>query len=392
MDRAARLASTVISLIGLSHAMTNPVGAVEPEAVGTFTAVQGQVQMTQPGAAVPVSVKLSDAVIYKALIETQESSRAKALFLDDSMLAVAENSKVRISEQIYDPKHGKRSMVFNLLEGKVRALVTKVFQGQGSRFEIRTPTAVAAARGTYFVVWVEKGVAEQGAAGGHQGQGPVAAPGEAVPVSLPNREFTGIANIGDSGSVDFTSSGQTVTVKPGHFAVAVPGQPPVSPMPLAKSIPSQVSQAIRATSVVNAPKPETPREMFQATTNVGPSNPAQFPPNMGSFSSGMGLGKASIVNPGSAAVPPGQSGMTPGQSGTAPGQSGMAPGLSGMTPGQSSMAAGMPAPTTTVVATPPAAMSGAMNSANAPGKIPVFVNRPTPGYVTNGRGGGPPGH
>ncbi|TKB69802.1 MAG: hypothetical protein E8D45_13620 [Nitrospira sp.] len=267
-----RLTSALVALMGLCHGLAGgALQAAEPESLGTFTAVQGQVQMTRPGVAVPVSVKLSDAVVYKAVIETQEASRAKALFLDDSMLAVAEHSKVQINEQIYDPKHGKRTMVFNLLEGKVRALVTKVFQGPGSRFEIRTPTAVAAARGTYFVLWIEKGAGEQGLPSGASNPGATApATDESATISLPNREFTGLANIGDSGNVDLTSNGQTVTVKPGHFSIAVPGQPPAAPVPLAKSIPSQVSQAIRATSVVNAPKSETPHEILKSTAGSMP--------------------------------------------------------------------------------------------------------------------------
>ncbi|MBI5854949.1 MAG: FecR domain-containing protein, partial [Nitrospirae bacterium] len=247
MHASVHLTSALVALIGICQGISSgALQAAEPEPVGTFTAVQGQVQMTRPGGAVPVSVKLSDAVAYKAIIETQDASRAKALFLDDSMLAVAENTKIQINEQIYDPKHGKRNMVFNLLEGKVRALVTKVFQGSGSRFEIRTPSAMAAARGTYFVVWIEKGASESGMPSGVSSHVAISpAPAEANPALLPSQEFTGIANIGDSGSVDFTSNGQTVTVKPGHFAIALPGQPPAPPVPLAKNIPPQVSQAIR---------------------------------------------------------------------------------------------------------------------------------------------------
>ncbi len=374
MAASLRFLSASLGLLGLMSSLggDGALHAAEPESVGTFTAVQGQVSMTRPGGAQPVSVKLSDAVFYKAVIETQDASRAKALFVDDSMLAVAENSKVQINEQVYDPKHGKRSLVFNLLEGKVRALVTKVFQGPGSRFEIRTPTAVAAARGTYFVVWVEKGAGETG--GSSRG---VAAPpaGEAAPASLPNREFTGIANIGDSGNVDFTSNGQTVTVKPGHFAIAVPGQPPVAPAPLAKNIPTQVSQAIRATSVVNAPKPETPSEMFKATANSMPAMPAMA-------QQGQGPGAMPQLNA------PGKSGQMPngGPNGVANGQAAM-PSM----PAMPATPVGVTAPTTTVVVTPPAAVTGAVNSSNSNGKVPAFVNPPTPGYMTQGRGGGP-GH
>ncbi len=268
MQTSIRLTSALVALMKLCLGLpSGPLHAAEPDIiVGSFTAVQGQVQMMRPGAAQPVSVKLSDAVFYKATIETQESSQAKALFLDDSMLAMAEHSTVQVNEQAYDPKRGKRSLVFNLLEGKVRALVTKVFPSPGSRFEIHTSSAVASARGAYFVMWIERGAGAHETPNGITNQ-TLLAPGEAGTPPLPNREFTGIANIGDAGSVDFTSEGQTVMVKPGHFAIAVTGQPPSAPVPLAKGIPMQVSQAIRATSVVNAPKSETPYEMLRAMAN-----------------------------------------------------------------------------------------------------------------------------
>lgn len=378
MHASTRLISAAVAIFGLSQGFFegSPLAA-DPEAVGTFTAVQGQVQMTRPGVAQPVSVKLSDAVVYKALIETQEASRAKALFLDDSMLTVAENSKVQVNEQIYDPKHGKRSLVFNLLEGKVRALVTKVFQGSGSRFEIRTPTAVAAARGTYFVVWIERGGSEHETPTGVASQNVVAA-GESAPHMLPYREFTGVANIGDSGNVDFTSNGQTVTVKPGHYTVAVPGQPPTPPAPLSKSIPTQVSQAIRATSVVNAPKPETPHEMLRATAGAAPMLPAT--------TSGTGVAEQMNAYGKSGSMPNG------GPNGVANGQGYGGNAAAAALPSTPATPIGITGPSTTVVVTPPAAVTGAINSSNAPGKIPAFVNPPTPGYLSNGRGGGGPNH
>src|SRR5438093_5764277 len=169
------------------------------EGIGLFTAVQGAVTVTHPGAAKTLPVNLHDEVLFKDVIHTRTESRTKAFFDDDSILTVGEKSHVEITEHIYDPDRNLRRMVVKLAQGRLRALVAKVFNGPGSAFEIHTPTAVAAARGTYFVVWVENGV-------------------------------TGIVNIGHSGGVDFTSEGKTVSVAPGNYSVAAAGEPPAQPL------------------------------------------------------------------------------------------------------------------------------------------------------------------
>ncbi len=169
------------------------------EGIGLFTAVQGAVTVTHPRAADTLPVNLHDEVLFKDVIQTRHESRTKAFFEDDSILTVGEKSRVEITEYIYDPDRNLRRTVVKLAQGRLRALVAKVFNGPGSAFEIHTPTAVAAARGTYFVVWVENGV-------------------------------TGIVNIGNSGRVDFTSEGKTVTVAPGEYSVAAAGEPPAQPL------------------------------------------------------------------------------------------------------------------------------------------------------------------
>jgi len=167
--------------------------------IGLYTTVQGAVTVTHPRAAKTLPVNVDDEVLFKDLIQTRTESRTKAFFDDDSILTVGEKSRVEITEHIYDPDRNLRRMVVKLVQGRVRALVAKVFNGPGSAFEIHTPTAVAAARGTYFVVWVDNGV-------------------------------TGIVNIGHSGRVDFTSEGKTVSVAPGNYSVAAAGEPPAQPL------------------------------------------------------------------------------------------------------------------------------------------------------------------
>ncbi|MFI5224259.1 MAG: FecR domain-containing protein, partial [Nitrospirales bacterium] len=170
------------------------------DGIGFYTAVLGQASVTHPGEDRVLPVKLHDEVHFKDVIQTQDESRTKALFQDDSMLTVGENSRVEIDEYIYNPEKNVRQAVVKLMQGQVRALVSKVFKANGSRFEIHTPSAVAAARGTYFTVWAENGQ-------------------------------SGIINIGEKGRVDFTSGGMTVAVDPGYFSIAYEGQAPSAPLP-----------------------------------------------------------------------------------------------------------------------------------------------------------------
>jgi FecR-like protein len=193
----------LLSLIAISLAFgASPATGAErgKDGIGFYTAVLGQASVTHPGEDRVLPVKLHDEVLFKDVIQTQNESRTKALFQDDSMLTVGENSRVEIDEYIYNPEKNVRQAIVKLMQGQVRALVSKVFKANGSRFEIHTPSAVAAARGTYFTVWVE------------------------------NRQ-SGIINIGEKGRVDFTSGGITVAVDPGYFSIAHEGHAPSAPLP-----------------------------------------------------------------------------------------------------------------------------------------------------------------
>ena len=74
------------------------------DGIGFYTAVLGQASVTHPGEDRVLPVKLHDEVLFKDVIQTQHESRTKALFQDDSMLTVGENSRVEIDEYIYNPE------------------------------------------------------------------------------------------------------------------------------------------------------------------------------------------------------------------------------------------------------------------------------------------------
>jgi FecR-like protein len=252
--------------IGTTLAIGWPDGAqgLKQQAIGLYMAVIGKPTATHVGQPMAVPVKLRESVYSKDVIQTQADSRAKALFDDDSILTVGENSRVEVNEFIYDPANNQRSTVLRLLQGKARALVGKFFAGLGSRFEVHTPTAAATARGTYFVVWIEEKASQKV---GMNETGTVRAVSfQGLEVAELQAGGTGVANIGSSGGVAFTSGGQTVLVPPGTFSFAPPGAPPFTPAGITAGAPPGVTEAIGATEAPNVAQPESPG---QAATALG---------------------------------------------------------------------------------------------------------------------------
>jgi hypothetical protein len=158
-------------------------------------------------------------VRFRDVIETQRGSQAKALFFDDSLLTIGEHSRVEITEYLFDPARDKRCLVVKLVRGVVRVLVGKVFTGKGSKFEIHTPSAVAAARGTYFVVWADG-------------------------------RSSGVVNIGDHGRVDFTAKGLTVGLGPHQFSFSKARTLPTRPTAVSSGAPAGAWKAVKKTEAL----------------------------------------------------------------------------------------------------------------------------------------------
>ncbi|WP_447986640.1 FecR family protein [Nitrospira sp. Nam74] len=203
----------VAAPLGWGHdAAVNPVGQV--------TAVQGKVLVTHSGGRNASRINVPDEIVPHDVIQTENRARSKILFQDDTLLTIGENSIVEIAEHTYDSSVDIRSVTLKLPEGKLRALVGRIFGGQGSKFIVRTPTAFAASQGTYFVVWTDG-------------------------------TMSGVANIGTTGQVSFTSGSRTVVLNPGQFSVATA---PAAPAPVSSLVgaPVDINQAVASTEFKEA--------------------------------------------------------------------------------------------------------------------------------------------
>ena len=107
--------------------------------VGSIVNLKGGATIERGGQT--LDAKLNDKLQLQDTISTGAGARAKLLFLDESILTLAPNSKVNMKEFIYK-REGGGTTIFNLIEGKMRTVVGK------NSFEVHTSTTIAAARGT----------------------------------------------------------------------------------------------------------------------------------------------------------------------------------------------------------------------------------------------------
>jgi hypothetical protein len=215
--------------------------ALAADEVGSVVALKGAALIQRN--AKSIEAKLKDGLLIQDTVETKESAKAKLLFIDDSVLTLAEKSKVIIREFIYS-KDARGRSIFNLIDGKMRSVVGK------SDFEIHTPTVVAAARGTVFEC-------EVGKSGGR--------------VFTTCTCFEGMVDIR---STDPTISG-SVTLRPGMTVTVPIGQPLPAPTwaPAAPSAGLQPSGMAAAEAVTESLRSIQTPPITQQVPVVPPPQP-----------------------------------------------------------------------------------------------------------------------
>jgi hypothetical protein len=131
------------------------------EAVGKFTRVEGKVDILRQGALPAMPAHVDDSLFQKDIIRTKSSSGAEIRFKDNTVLRIAQRSRIDISE--YFSGESNKGII-KLSRGQVQAVVDKSVTKRislapgANRFEIQTPNAVAGVRGTTFHVLYDKDV------------------------------------------------------------------------------------------------------------------------------------------------------------------------------------------------------------------------------------------
>jgi hypothetical protein len=113
--------------------------------VGSVLAVRGEVFLETSGAQRPL---LANAPVHLEDTIVSIAGKAKIALDDGTIISVGENSRVRVAE--YESKTVDIKTRVRLITGVLRLLVVKVTPA--GRFEVETETAIAAVRGTDWVI------------------------------------------------------------------------------------------------------------------------------------------------------------------------------------------------------------------------------------------------
>lgn len=218
---------SVFSLVFLGGLLVLNSSAWAQSQTGMFMVVKGDVKVTSIGKT-PVTVKVGSKVSVGDVVETGKDSRAKITMIDRNVIQVSPESRLEISKYISDAKKGVKDIELTLHQGKVRNEVNDVYDGEKTKFQLKTPTAVAGVRGTQFVTSYS-----------------------------PSTRKTDIVTL--QGKVNFTSMlngkpvGASVDVKVGETASATAGAAPEPPRP----VPQNELKSIESdTTASNTPPPK----------------------------------------------------------------------------------------------------------------------------------------
>ncbi|HEY8270856.1 MAG TPA: FecR family protein [Pseudobdellovibrionaceae bacterium] len=183
--------------------------ALADQMYGVLMVVKGSVKI-QNTSKQSSDAKVGGKVLEGETIITGADARAKVVMSDRNVINVTPNTQVTITSYKNDSATGEKNVELNLLKGKVRNNVEQTYDGEKSKFLIKTPTAVAGVRGTQFLAGFD--------------------PGTRMTSIVTFKGSVSLASLGANGKI----IGVPVTVKKGEMTTAAPNAPPEAPKAVPK--------------------------------------------------------------------------------------------------------------------------------------------------------------
>jgi len=118
--------------------------------VGQVVAAEGTAEILRGTAVTPAQAGI--AVAKGDELRTGRPGRLRVMFQDQSVVTLGDDSRLTVDEQVFDPERSQAQSTVSLVKGKVSSIVSAYYNWSGSKYEVKTPTAVAGVRGTELVV------------------------------------------------------------------------------------------------------------------------------------------------------------------------------------------------------------------------------------------------
>jgi len=142
LSRAARQIAIPLLLVGISAGFSYGEGL---QVAGVVTTLSGQVTVARASPPSALPLRFKDDVYARDRITTAEKSLVRVLLGTKALLTVRELSVLALDE-------GPERATVSLFDGKVVLGVLHSRMGPREAIEVRTPNAIAAVRGTIFLV------------------------------------------------------------------------------------------------------------------------------------------------------------------------------------------------------------------------------------------------
>lgn len=137
---------SLINLFFVTEALADAIGTIE-ELTGP-----AQVEKHSGGS---IDIQKGSGVESLDTVVTA-NARANIVFVDDTQVAVTENSKLLIDEYVFDPATSKGKLSLKIAEGTVRYASGIIAHTDNTQVDIETPTATIGVRGTDFTMTVDE--------------------------------------------------------------------------------------------------------------------------------------------------------------------------------------------------------------------------------------------
>ncbi len=199
-------------------------GVHAQEQVGSVSAIEGLAEVRRGDAGTWTAIASGSPVLLGDHLRTLADSKLRILLREDSVLTLAANSELVVTEQVVAPVPVSRLQV---LFGTLKAIVTERYGAPQAQFEVETPTAVAGVHGTGFIATYD------------------ATADETVVVGLYDRTW-----------VRSRTAPTTVEVGPGAKTVVRRGQLPARPFPVPQQELHRMNSAVALRIAGTVPRKE----------------------------------------------------------------------------------------------------------------------------------------
>lgn len=286
--------ATCITTWALLTTSLRPAVAIEPWRI--VVRVQGRVESLEPGQTAWAPIFRSRRLNDGAFARTQAESEACINLADQSSFRIGPSSEVEMTKFQLTPEG--RTVVFNLRFGKIRADVAKSLT-RSSRFEVRTPNGVLAARGTEFSVTVMPET-ELKRLQGRPSKAQAATPEAEMLLAQSTPLVTLVTVHEGTVTAQLDGSNKSVSLHAGDSAVMTGGPSSGGSTPPGTGVPQVNPPGFPSDAVMpdTAPNPPSPQEQAVRAQTHGFQDPSLSPPgSTTNGTSGNGNGATSSTSP-----------------------------------------------------------------------------------------------